>query len=151
MEAFVDDTTIGPDVLLYRRITPQWIDWDNLDAQGRPRIKSAAFQDYPAQKALAMGYPGPCMSVGLEPVLREHGHEAVKMLDEHPGYGLAALIVGKLRETGEQGVMPRPEPAEPWHGVVFSTIGDKRTGAMKKLRQGVADWALVPNRTNASR
>src|SRR5258708_2074917 len=98
--AFVNDDTIPGAALLYRRIPSKWIDWDTVDAEGHPRITRGAFQDYTDAKARSMRYPGPCMSVGLGPVLEQHGRDPSFLLDGWGSdYGIASVRVAVLRDT----------------------------------------------------
>jgi hypothetical protein len=123
---FDDEPAIAADERLYRRIFPDWIDWTKIDAGGLPRIKRAAFQDYSAKRAVELGYPGACMSVGLGSVLAGHGREPLAMLEKvGQEYGLASLTAAEVRAR-DQGVMAWPTEEEPWHAVVFSRLGPKR-------------------------
>lgn len=143
---FVDQEDIPDDELLYRRIPPPWIDWNSLDASGRPRIRRAAFQDYPAEKAREMGMPGPCMSVGLASILNAHDRQPTQLLEGWgANYGIASLRAGDARQL-EQGVMRWPTEDEPWHGVVFTKIGSKKTGGTQNALAQAASWVEVPDR-----
>lgn len=145
--AFVDQDDISDDELLYRRIPPQWIDWETLDDEGRPRMMRAAFQDYKTEKAREMGLPGPCMSIGLHSILIAHRGEPLDLLERWGmHYGIASLPAGAVRANGDQGVMRWPTPEEPWHGVVFTKVGSKRTGGMENTLARAASWVYVPDR-----
>lgn len=141
---FVDHADIEGSDLLFRRIFPGWVDWERSDEQGNPRIRRAAFQDYPAKRADEMKYPGACMSVGIASVLQEHDRTPDHLVADHAGYGLASIGVGQARAAGQQGVMRWPTKLEPWHGVVFSKIGPRRTGAMEGELARSAKWIIVP-------
>src|SRR5947207_10930714 len=118
--AFVDDTSIPGAALLYRRIPQQWVDWNTVDTEGRPRIKRGAFQDYSPAMAHQQGYPGPCMSVCLASVLEQDGRASSSLLEGWgEAYGIASIEVSVLRDT-DQGVMPWATAQEPCHAVVFS-------------------------------
>src|SRR2546421_1120944 len=92
---FSDDPGHPGEEILYRRIPNQWIDWTvNEDS---PRIRRAAFQDYSPRKAMEMGYPGACMSVGLSSVLEEQGRVPEELLEGWgDAYGLASVTAGDV-------------------------------------------------------
>jgi hypothetical protein len=148
---FADDQVGVPDeALLYRRV-----DWDKIGGRSRcpvgetGKINGNCFTDYPLDRATAMGYPGPCMSVGVDVVLKEHGQKAAKLLEKCEGYGLACVTAGDLRRLTRpdgspcpQGVMLSPTEVEPWHGVVFDiTDGQRKTSVCKAIAR-IAKWAI---------
>ncbi len=143
---FTDDPGIPAEEILYRRVPVQWIDWDA--EQNGPRIKRAAFQDYPAERAADLNLPGPCMSVGLSSILDEHGVDPADLLTDwgRESYGLASVRAADVRLNNDQGIMPWPTQAEPWHGVVFSKKGPKRTGSMQSQLARAAVWVVLPDR-----
>jgi hypothetical protein len=142
---FRDDPEILDDDVLYRRISDMWIDWSTLDDLDRPRIRRAAFQDFSKAEANRRGLPRACMSVAVRSVLSEHGQDPIDLLQGWgEAYGLASISVREVRAR-EQGAMMSPTPEEPWHGVVFSKVGPKRTGAMEKGLAGVAQWVHIPD------
>ncbi|MGH9893857.1 MAG: hypothetical protein ACREA0_18105 [bacterium] len=142
---FSDDAQIADDDLLYRRISRLWIDWSPVKDSGQPRIRRAAFQDFKEAEAQARGLPGACMSVGVASVLQQNGREPMDLLEGWgEGYGLASLLVRDVRAR-KQGVTMSPTPDEPWHGIVFSMEGPKRTGSMEKGLAEVARWVHIPD------
>ncbi|WP_146763082.1 hypothetical protein [Micromonospora noduli] len=153
---FQDDDTISDDSLLYRRITPGFINWSKVQPDEQPKIPSQGFQDYPEDKARdEHGLPGACMSVDLGYILDEHGLTPEHLLEGYSGYGLVVLNVGQLRQlkgpNGQdwtQGVMRDPRPGAPWHAVAFARAG-KKTGGMKNAISGIARWVVIPASRNA--
>ncbi len=148
---FVDDQSIPDDALLYRRV-----DWDKVGGRSRTltgqeaRINSNCFADYPAAKAMELGYPGPCMSVGLSTVMEELQVPPTIMLDGYEGYGLTVTRVGDLRylkkgngDSGPQGVLKSPTEREPWHCVVFDVFERPRKEACKKAIAKVSLWQVA--------
>ena len=134
--SFEDDESIDDDSFLLRRISPAHLNPSYVDAEGRRRLTSQCFQDYSADAAKNLGLPGPCMSVGLEAILRGRSHEPQEMLREYPQHGLAELRTRDARRlTGPngadwaQGIMANPTGSEPWHAVVFSKTTAKKTKA----------------------
>ncbi|WP_157779147.1 hypothetical protein [Micromonospora sp. WMMA2032] len=148
---FQDDDTISDDSLLYRRIFPGFINWSKTESDGRPKIPSQGFQDYPEERARQeFGLPGACMSVDLGYILDEQGFAPERLLEGYGDYGLVVLNVGQLRhlkgpngQDWTQGIMRDPRPDAPWHAVAFACSG-KKTSAMKNAISGVARWVFVP-------
>ncbi|MDX8036574.1 hypothetical protein SK803_40815 [Lentzea sp. BCCO 10_0856] len=145
-----DNREVVPDeAILYRRV-----DWDKIGgkkgcAQGEEaEINGNCFSDYPEAKAIELGYPGACMSVGLGLVLLQKDKKPVDLLDGFDGYGLIRVKAGDLRNLRKldgspcpQGIKFSPTGAEPWHCVVFDLSG-KRTSAAKKAIAKVASWEV---------
>jgi hypothetical protein len=141
-----EGNSISVDALLYRRIFQGFIDWDSPDPNGRPRLTSAAFQDYKLEDAQRLGLPAPAMSVGLGPILDARGLSPEKILEPFDDtYGLAVLTAGDVRSL-EQGVMAKPTEEEPWHAVVFSMNEPKRSKRIRAVLAEKARWVHVPRR-----
>jgi hypothetical protein len=152
IEVFEDDLVGVPDeAVLYRRV-----DWDKIGGKAKyppgeiGKINSNCFTDYPAEKATDLGYPGPCMSVGVSTVLQDYEHEPSKMLEGFSDYGLACVTAGDLRkltrgdgEPRPQGIMLSPTDDEPWHGVVFDLIDLQRSNATRKAVARIAAWEIA--------
>lgn len=148
-EEFVDDVEGVPDdAVLYRRV-----DWDKVGGRDRclpgaqASLTANCFRDYPDDRAVAMGYPGPCMSVAAGNLLPAEGPSV--LLAGYPAYGLAAVTAGALRQltraSGDpcpQGVMLAPTASEPWHAVVFDLTTDKRSDGVCKAIAAAARWEL---------
>lgn len=148
--AFVDDPALQDDVLLYRRV-----DWDKVGGRERAahgqaaRINANCFSDYPLEEAEQLGYPGPCMSVGVGSILIQQDVDPTVMLGNFPDYGLTATRVGDLRRLQKadgapcpQGIMLAPTATELWHGVVFDASTRPRKGAVKKAIVRVSAWTV---------
>lgn len=143
---FVDDRSLDGSIGLLRRISPAWVDFEDPDGAGKPRIRGPAFQRHTIKVAQQYGYSDRCMSLGLEEgVLQAGGLD--KMLANWSGYGLARVTAADLRETSF-GLQRAPEPdlGEPWHVVAFA-LGS--SNAAKKA-QGVlaarAELLIPPTR-----
>jgi hypothetical protein len=146
---FIDDLDgIPDDTLLYRRIA-----WDMIGGRARvapgeiAQLSGNCFRDYSEEKAQAMGYPGPCMSFAVGTVLAERRIAPEALLEQYPGYGLAVVEAGALREltTGSglscpQGIMLAPTELEPWHGVVFDKTQRLRSDKACKAIKTAAEW-----------
>lgn len=145
---FVDSSSIDDDAVVYRRV-----DWDKVGGRERatigasPRLNGNCFTDFPEARATAVGYPGPCMSVGLSTILADLRLTPEAMLIGFDGYGLASIRVGDLRQLkkgngdpGPQGIMMSPTTTEPWHCVVFDLQERPRKEGCKKAIAKVAEW-----------
>src|SRR6266567_6267822 len=135
---------IPNDTILVRRVPPDFIDWDVLDRDGRPRITAGAFQDYGKKLIAARNYPAPAMSVALAPILEEDGIAPQQLLADYgPTYGIARFAAGLARQNN-QGVQADPIPTLRAHALVFSMVARKRSGeAMEGLAAG-AKWEIPP-------
>jgi hypothetical protein len=98
--AFEDDAEAVPDdALLYRRVVWSKIGGrEHCPAGHVGKLNSNCFTDWPADKALEEGLPGPCMSVGISSELERLGFTAEKMLENYPECGLACVSAGDLRK-----------------------------------------------------
>lgn len=147
---FRDDPAISDHVLVYRRV-----DWDKIGGRGRAtpgvpaKISSNFFSDYPEQAARDLGYPGPCMSVGIGSVLMHLGVTPEAMLRAFPEHGLTITSVGELRQlkrgNGEpcpQGIIASPTETEPWHGVVFDLTTRPRRDPVRKAIARASTWHI---------
>jgi hypothetical protein len=149
--AFVDDSeAVHDDVILYRRV-----DWDKIGGRSKcppgqvATLNGNCFTDYDAERALALGYPGPCMSVGLGNVLKDLGLPPEQMLEGFEGMGLAEINASDLRTlcrvdgtSCPQGLMASPTDAEPWHGIVFDMTFPKRPKPICKAISKLARWRV---------
>lgn len=149
--AFRDDLEAVPDdALLYRRV-----DWDKVGGRQRtapgeiPDLNANCFTDYPEARARELGYPGPCMSVGVSVVLAVKGYSPEDLLKGYEGYGLARVTAGDLRRLQRldgtpcpQGIMLVPTEVEPWHGVVFDQVRRPRQKPVSKAIARVGAWEI---------
>jgi hypothetical protein len=121
---YSDDPTIPDEADLWRRIPP----WHFVTGQmtGEVRPTSAAFDDdrdgSPMSVVLAAGCAGP---------------ESV--LAGHPGYALAAIKAGLVREC-QQGITRDPLPEEPAHALVFGL----KTKSMRRRLAVSSIWIVPP-------
>jgi hypothetical protein len=151
IEAFEDDLTRIPnEAILYRRV-----DWDKIGGRDScpaghaGQLNGNSFRDYQRDKALSMGYPGPCMSVGVSTVLESYGYDPTKLLEGFDDYGLARIAAGDLRKltriNGDpcpQGIMLAATEDEPWHGVVFDLAEQPRIKPVCKAISQIATWEI---------
>ncbi len=123
-----DDSTIGDEAALWRRVPPWHFVYDaNL---GRWRPSSAAFDNDPD------GHP---MSVVLGDQVVSEGRDTGDVVAGHAGFALASLTAGLARSEG-QGVTRDPLPDEPAHALVF---GNKSKSVQRRLAKG-ASWVIAP-------
>jgi hypothetical protein len=151
VDAFADDLAAVPDeTIVYRRVS-----WDKIGGRERcpvgcaANLRPNAFSDYPEAKALELGFPGRCMSIGVGIVLKGSGFRPEKMLERFPEEGLASMLAADLRKltkgNGEpcpQGLMLAATDDEPWHGVVFDLTAGYKTEAAKAAIARISSWAV---------
>ncbi len=139
--AYVDED-LPLNVVIYRAVSSERVDWLDLDDLGAPALKSQAFQNMKPSEALDRGYEQPAMSVVLSHILEEHGEppdRALDLFDET--YGIAAFSVSDLRSIRPRlGVCANPLDGAPWHGLVF---GLERRLIKKKEQYGMMDAAVL--------
>lgn len=140
LRPLIDDPSISDDDSVLRVVSPAFFVGDTM--------QSRAFQDQTADTAAQWGLAGPCASVNLRSVWEEHGADVDALLaDFAPGSRLAEVGVGQLRNlvnsVGDpmpQGVMSDPRPGAPWHAVMFSLAGGKRSQGTMRAVVAVARW-----------
>jgi hypothetical protein len=121
---YKDESTIGDDLVLWRRVHPtQKIFDDNLGAY---RPSSQAFQD-------ATLY-GTAMSVNIAGETTKE--RTLKGFEDHY---IVAFTAGFARSL-KQGVMRRPLPDEPAHADVFG----KKTKSVRKQFANQCSWVVPP-------
>jgi hypothetical protein len=148
---FVDEVeVILDDEWLYRRIYPGFIDWQHRDANGSPRVKGGAFQDYGDEQAEKLGYEAPAMSVAVRCLVEALTGPAHLLATFSPAYGLVAFTAGEARALN-QGVMWRPVVGEPWHAIVFDkAVRRRKSSAQSALALAATQrWVVVPPETMA--
>lgn len=139
---YADDPAIADDAVLLRVVHPKWVEWEP-----EPRLKSEAFQDYPGARLVEVGVPAVAMSVALLDDVLSHGQPAEAALKRFGSdYGIASLTAGQVRAC-EQGILRWPTDQEPWHAMVFSLQGPKRSRRHRKLLAERAELIRLPART----
>jgi hypothetical protein len=125
---YTDDPSVNDDVVLWRRVHPNHIIFDeNL---GRSRPTSAAFADHPNRTPMSVVISSDAASIGRTPA---------DVLSGFKGFALAGITAGFVRSQN-QGVVRCPTPDEPAHGEVF---GSKPRSVMKALAKE-AFWVVEP-------
>ena len=133
--SFVDDRDNIPDkYYLLRRVPPvHFVPDENL---GCIRPSSAAFEN---------DKNGDPMSVRVQELLFELGHDLESVLQGHEGFALARLEAQFVRTLGQ--IIALDEvPAEPAHGLV---VGDKKKSCRRKMSKH-ATWAIEPSTESES-
>ena len=136
---FEDDPRIAADYVLYRRIPPGRA---KETPAGIVRPNSDTLDFAPRHKAIEMGLPGPCMSLGSQLILQEKGLGPEAMLEDHEEYGLVSFRAIELRAVGlSLQVWPYPYA---WHVVAFNTEWERIPKAARKALAESAVWVLEP-------
>ena len=117
-----DDPDISSDANLLRRIHPSWIKPDPIAGH---RIASGAFQDLTDEDGTR------AMSVFVEDRLVELGYSAVDLVAGLPGFGLAAISAGLVRELGLT-VTWAPSPKDGPIGEAHAHVHGKKTGSVQR-------------------
>lgn len=134
LRPLVDDPSISDDDSVLRVVSPAFFNGDTM--------QSRAFQDQSVAVAASFGLAGPCASVNLRSVWEKERADVDALLAAFaPGSRIAEVGVGALRnlvnsvdQAMPQGVMRDPRPDAPWHAVMFSLSGGKRSnGAMRAV------------------
>lgn len=125
MASFENDPTIPNEAVLWRRIPPGQVKWD--EKQGRKRASSQAFQDHPVSGAISF-YLASDLN-GPEDALA--GHE---------GYLLVSVKVGLLREKGFAVTQDPPMPGE--HGHTYAA--GKNTSKKRTRIAEATEWVVPP-------
>lgn len=128
MSDFQDDDAIPDDAILWRRVPPYWVTYDeNL---GRERPSSQAFQDH---------RDGSPMSV----FLADDCNGPDEALEGNEGFLLVEFTAGDVRGLDpRQGVVRDPLPDQPAHAHVCG----RKTGSVKStLAKDLATWVVGPD------
>jgi len=131
MPHYLDDSSIGNNEDLWRRVPPWHIIYDeNL---GRLRPSKAAFEDHPS---------GSPMSILFATLVLESNRTGEQVLADHSGFALAAISAG-LGRSKQQAIARDPLPEEPAHGVVAG----RKTDSVKRFFAKAALWVVAPTGT----
>jgi hypothetical protein len=148
---FIDEPSLVASEVLYRAVDPTYVDdWSGL----APCIPSRTWQDQKEDVAAQWGL-GPCASVAVARLLDEHGSSVDAWLEKFfkVSYGVVETTVGQVRSATSavgalvpQGVMLHATSDQPWHAVVWSRKGAKRSKGEMKALVAVSNWLRHPRR-----
>ncbi len=148
---FIDEPSLQSGEVLYRAVDPVYIDdWSSPI----PDIPTRAWQDQKQDVAAKWGL-GPCASVAVASLLIKHGSTVEAWLEKffQSSYGVVKTTVGEVRAATSalgsptpQGVMLHPTVDQPWHAVVWSKKGSKRSKGEMKALVTVSTWHRHPAR-----
>jgi hypothetical protein len=126
---YADDPNIADADVLWRRVRPDWVNWDENVGAWRP--SSAAFQN---------SSDGSPMSVLIEKIVITTNRAAIDMLSgRYADHSLCAFTAGFARELGHQvATLPRvlDEPAHGW-------VAGKKTESVKQKMKRRSEWVIV--------
>ncbi len=133
-----DDTSIENNVVLWRRINPIWV---NYDDNGNPFVTSQAFQNAKPENhekiMIPAGYKhSPALSVAFSQKTSIDDY-----LAKTPGYYLVEFTAGEVRGLN-QTIQETSLIDEPAHG---SVIGNKKKNAVKKGFKRISRWVVAPD------
>lgn len=121
--ATADDTSVGNDEILLRRIRPDWVE-PAAESPNGVALRSIAFQNLDEDKQF--------MSSHLLTILQSLGLPAESILNGHPGYGLVQYTAGYARAAG-QAIVRDPKPDDPAH---MHVVGPKGKGWRRRFATG---------------
>ena len=120
----IDDLSITDDESLLRRVPnqPNMVKYDDNIKAYRPT--SVCFCDRETQDKE--------LSITLEKSLNDSGENTESAIQNNPGFGLARLLTGVVRNniTPQQIIARNPTDADPHHGLI---IGNKTKSTKKNL------------------
>jgi hypothetical protein len=122
---FQDDTTIGDEERLFRRVPVIQLVPD--EDTGLARVSSCAFRDRE-------------LSVYIESVLTESGRSAESCLRNYDVHKLVSITAANARQFN-QAVCRNPLPEEPSHGLVY---GSKNNSKISRGLSSLAAWVIPP-------
>lgn len=120
-----DDPDIDGAVLLYRRVHPNFVRFDEV--RGCQRLSTGAFQD--AELSIAFG-----------DTLNDLGADPASAFAANPGHPIVCFTVSAAR-AASLGVCRDPKDNEPAHGLVLG----KKTGPKKRALAGASAWTVAPD------
>lgn len=151
LRKFVDEPSLQASEVLFRAVDPNYVDdW----AGPVPGIPSRAWQDQKEDVA-AQWELRPCASVAVASLLIKHGSSIDAWLSRFfkTTYGVVETTVGQVRSATSsvgalvpQGVMLHPTSDQPWHGVVWTKQGPKRSKGEMRALVAVSTWHRHPTR-----
>lgn len=120
---YTDDLVgIPPGSFLIRKVSTQHVNWNVLDALGRPRVTKEAVQFYNQDRADRVGCPGPALSMIAEHLTGDFAMLAARNTE----YGLARISANSIRQDNVCGIQLWATIEEPAHVVVFRLDGGNR-------------------------
>ena len=130
-----DDPSIPDEAILWRRIPPEWVEFDDNLQPLRPQTR--AFDD--SRKPPPKGSP---MSVDLADEAIESGVTPEAYIAEYPGFGLVSFSAMLVRSL-KLGIVRAPAEGKPFH----AHVKGKKTGSVKNCLAESAEWVVVPHST----
>lgn len=131
---------LDDDDVLLRVVQPSY--------QTQGNLQTNAFQDQTAEQAARWGLGGPCASVAVVRLWRGHCGTLDDLLGAFAaGSRLAQITVGSVRhltlhegEPVPHGVMLDPRDGAPWHAVIFTLAGGRRSKGACRALKAAAAW-----------
>jgi len=146
----IDDEAISGDVALLRQINPNPqshnIDWNTIDGEGKPKVRSAAFQRASRQYAEREGYPEQTLSLYLESVVVEEHGSVQNWLTavDRSGYGAVRVRAQLLREEGGMGIQRDDHRGYIGHCVAWALVSGSKARSAEPIFAARSEWVVVP-------
>lgn len=152
LREFFDDPAVTDSDVLYRAVPPTLIDnWDSFSGRD-DQIPSRAWQDQKEDEAAKKGLR-PCTSVAVARLLIDYDCDIESWLKRFfkSTYGVVEITAGSARQAispggdpAPQGVMLDSTSEQPWHAVVWSKRGAKRSKMEMKALLLTSRWIRRP-------
>lgn len=131
MDEYPDDPTIGACEVIWRRIPPDKIQWD--DTLGRYRPQTGMFSDSRDRSPMSGGR-AKCYG----------SHQSLLKGSGYPDHLLVAFCAEFLRSEG-LAIATLPQTKDAGHVWI---VGKKTAGIQKRLARG-AEWVVPPNEADS--
>jgi hypothetical protein len=145
-----DDPRITGDVALLRQVNPKrsapCVDWSEIDALGRPRLRAGTFQRASLEFSQRFRYPVRTLSVFLEEaVLGEFPTVDEWAAAVRPGWGVVRISAGLVRSAGD--FLIQRDDLNGWvgHSVAWAVGSNEKAEAAQKLLATDAEWVVAPD------
>lgn len=148
----IDDPSISGDVALLRQINPNPqannIDWTTIDADGKPKVRSAAFQRASRQFAEREGYPQQTLSLYLESVVVEQHGSVQGWLEAvgRTGYGAVRVAAQLVRHEGVMAIQRDDHRGYVGHCVAWAIASGNKARSAEPVLAARSEWVVVPER-----
>lgn len=151
-KTLVDDPAIDGEVSLLRQVNPNdtagMVDWDQVDADGSPTVRSAAFQRASRKAATREGYPERTMSVFLEEAVIEQYGSVEQWLSAtgRPNWGVVRVEARWFRHFGKMAIMRDDHRGLVGHAVAWAADSGGKADAAQPDLAANSTWVVLPRR-----
>jgi len=145
-----DDPSIGGSMWLLRQVNPKksapCVDWSDLDALGRPRIRAGSFQRASLAASQHYGYPVRTLSLFVEDaVLGSYSSLEEWASAVRAGWGVVRVAASLVRDSGD--FLIQRDDLNGWvgHSVAWAGGSNEKAESAQKLLAAAAEWVVTPD------